>query len=118
MFTINMEIEEKTDYTLSVTYRDDTTNLPVNLSGYKANLQIRGMFGSPYVLIDLNETNGITLGGPSGNIDIKIKASDTDKSLDSNPWTRAAYDLILTNTQNERIKLLKGFVTVIRSSTI
>jgi len=118
MQVINIEIEEKTDYTLSITFRDDTTNLPVDLSGYTADLQVRGLFGSPYILLELTQASGIVLGGVTGNIDINFTPAMTDMSQQVAGWDRAAYDLVLTNLAGKKIKILKGFVTILRSATV
>lgn len=119
MQVINIELEEKIDSELSVTYRDETTNLPIDLTGYTALLQVRGGFGSPYVLLELTDANGgVILGGPTGNIDIKFTSNMTDPDGQAYGWDKGVYDLVLTNPFNERIKLLKGFVTLLRSSSL
>lgn len=118
MQVINIELEEKIPYTLSLTYRDETTNLPVDLTGYTANVQIRGGFGSPYVLSELGVGTGITLGGSLGTIDVTFPASISDLSAQPSGWDRGVYDLVVINPSGKRIKLTKGFVTISRSATI
>lgn len=119
MEILNIDIEERTDNIVRITYRDDTTNLPVDVTGYKAIMQIRPQFGSDIVIDELNTASGtITMGGQSGTIDLTFTPSDSDQSLTNSGWTRAAYDLILVDTFGKRKKLLKGFVTISRSASI
>lgn len=118
MQVINIEIEEKTDYVLPITYRDDTTNLPIDLTNHTAILQVRNAFGGGSVLLDLNETSGLTLGGITGNIDINFTPSQTDMSLQPVGWDRGVYDLVVTTPFGKKVKLLKGFVTIVRSATV
>lgn len=119
MEILNIELEERTDQTVRVTYRDDTTNLPVNLTGYSASLQIRPEFGNEIVIDELNDAAGtIVLGGVSGTIDLIFTPSDSDQTAVTFGWTRAAYDLVLTNDEGKRKKLLKGFITIARSASL
>lgn len=119
MDVLNIDLEEKTDSTVRITYRDDTTNLPVDLTGYKAIIQIRPQFGDYITIDELNTTLGnIVLGGQSGTIDINFVPSDSDQTAVITGWTRAAYDLVLIDTSGKRKKLLKGFVTIGRSSSV
>lgn len=120
MQVINIEIEEKIPYVLSLTYRDETTNLPIDITGYSAILQIRSAFGSPYVLLELTSAvdGGIVLGGSSGFIDVTIPDTATDLSIQPTGWVKGVYDLVIIEPSGKRIKLAKGFVTIDRSSTI
>jgi len=119
MDILNIELEEKTDFTLRLTFRDDTTNLPVDITGYTAILEIRPQFGDYILLSSLDTTDDhIELGGQSGTIDIIFSAAQTDLSAQTYGWTRGAYDLVLIDTAGSRKKLLKGFVTIARSATL
>lgn len=119
MQILNIEIEENSDYTFSVMYSDETTNLPIDITGYSALLQVRMSFGSDSILLELSSVNGrIALNGASGFIDVTFLPQDTNRYNQGSGWTSGAYDLILTDTGNKKKKLLKGFVTVARSSTI
>lgn len=114
----NIELEEKTDANIRFVYRDDTTNLPVDVTDCHAILEIRPQFGSVIVLDTFKDSAGnIVLGGTAGTVDLKFSPADTDQELLAGSWTRAAYDLILIDTAGKRIKLAKGFVTIGRSAT-
>lgn len=119
MQIINIELEEAMDYTLSLTYRDETTNLPVDLTGYSAELEVRPAFGDPSILFTLTNGNGrIIFGGVSGAIDINFLPADTDQSQLYTAWTRAAYDLVVTDTLGKKKKILKGFITISRTTSL
>lgn len=119
MEILNIELEEKTDFSIKITFRDDTTNLPVDLTGYTARMQLRDTFGGGVIYKELTSApgGGIILGGQSGLIEIAFIPGDTAQVEYLWNWTRAAYDLVLTDTNGKTKKLLKGFVTVGRSAT-
>lgn len=115
----NIELEEKTNSSVRFVYRDDTTNLPIDVTGYSAILEIRPQFGSHIVLDTLSDTDGtIVLGGIAGTVDLNFTPDDSDWENPWSGWTRAAYDLIVVDTNGKRIKLAKGFVTIARSATL
>jgi len=109
----NIEIQENTDYLLSITYRDDLSNLPVNLTGYSAFLEIKPAFGSDSVFLTLTDGSGLTLGGVTGSIDIIIPASATNR-FNYPSWDKGTYMLTVVDLFTKRVPLLKGFVTIIR----
>lgn len=119
MIFLNIEIDEGTDNTVSFTYRDNTTNLPKDITGYHAKLTVRSALGSPYKLLELDDLGGrIVLGGTSGNIDISFIPADTDLSLQSVGWDRGVWDLKLTDGSGKKVKIAKGFITISRTSTV
>jgi len=119
MEILNIDLEEKTDTTIRITYRDDTTNLPVDVTDYEAILEIRPQFGSSVLLDTLSTADDtIVLGGEEGTIDLIFNPTDSDQSATPVGWTRGAYDLVLIDGDGKRKKLLKGFITVARSSTL
>lgn len=118
MEILNIDLEEATDSTVRITYTDDTTNLPVDVTGFKAILEIRPTFGSDVILDTFTDTSGITLGGQSGTVDILFTSSDTTYGYGVYDWSRAAYDLVLVDTLGKKKKLLKGFVTRARSASL
>jgi hypothetical protein len=118
MEILNIDLEEKMDSTVRITYTDDTTNLPMDITDYSAILQIRPSFGSDVVIDELTSGAGLVLGGQSGTIDITFVPSDTDQSGVPYAWTTAAYDLVLIDPQGKRKKLLKGFITIARSASL
>jgi hypothetical protein len=114
---MDIEVEEGMDNVEIFTYIDETTNLPIDLTGFQANLQVRGAYGSPFILLELDETSGITLGGITGDITITFTPNMTWSSLTPVGWTTGVYDLILTDTFSRKKKILKGFITINKTVT-
>lgn len=114
----NIEIEEKTDLSIRFVYRDDTTNLPIDVTGCHAILEIRPQFGSNFVLDTLKDGDStIVLGGVQGTVDLVFVPADTDQEGLLSGWSRGSYDLILIEVGGKRVKLAKGFITIARSAT-
>lgn len=80
--------------------------LPVDLTGYSAELQIRPYPLAPGVLYDAS--SNITLGGPTGIITINIPAAVTDTFT----WWSGVYDLLLTGIDGTVTRFTQGNVTV------
>lgn len=83
-----------------------------DLSGCTAHMQIRQRAGTD-ILVDLNDTDGIALGGTAGTIAILI-SSDRTMSL---TVLKAVYDLYVHFPNGDVVKVLDGKVTVIPTIT-
>jgi hypothetical protein len=84
------------------------TPLPVNLTGYTAEMQFKQ---SPYataVLYDCVASGDIVLGGAAGTITLTIPSSATSTFT----WWNGVYDLILISAGGIATPLLSGTVTV------
>lgn len=80
---------------------------PYNLTGCTAHMQIRTKVGGD-VLVDLNDQDGITLGGSAGTIEIVVSSSRT-MSL---TVTKAVYDLYVHFPNSDVVRVLDGKVTI------
>ncbi len=80
--------------------------LPVDLMGYTATLQIRPFPLAATILYDAS--SNITLGGPTGIITIIIPASTTGGFM----WWAGVYDLLLTDLAGIATRFMQGNVTV------
>ncbi len=110
--TFHLELNEGMDYKLNFLYVDESTLLPVDLTGYSADLYIRMVPGSTQILKGISSSfsygdGSITLGSV-GQIVINLTGSFT---LDLN-WSDAYYDVVLTSPNQTRTKILKGRVNV------
>lgn len=111
---VNIDIDAGTDFYLDTTYTDYTTNLPKDLTGYSALIELRSTYNDPRVFLRLSTDNGrILLGGAEGTIIARFLPEDTNPIKQSFPWTRAVYDLVVIDPNGIRVKLLKGFVNVV-----
>jgi hypothetical protein len=114
----NIELEAESDLTLTFVYNDSITGLPVDLTGYKAEMQVRQKYdGYDNQNISLefntNVNGGITLGGTAGTVTLAIPSSATSQYT----WTDGVYDLFLVSNTGVRTKFLKGFFTIIQNVT-
>jgi len=106
----NLALEQGATFRLTITWTDNAS-APIDLTGAHAHMQIRTQHantdtGSP--LIDIDDTSGITLGGPAGTIEILIDETLTAPLTVSN----ALYDLYITMPNGDRDRILEGSVTI------
>lgn len=114
----HIELDGESDYTVTFVYNDASTGLPVNLTGYKAEMQVRQNYdgyGDPSTnLVYTTDTGGgIVLGGTAGTVTVTIPNSATAQYT----WTEGVYDLFLISSGNIRTKLVGGFFTIIQNVT-
>ncbi len=120
----NIELEEGIDKRVLFECRDETTNLPIDISAHTAILQVCSAFGNPQVILELTsdlEKKQIIMIGSIGIVEVIFDSTYSDLDTQSVPWNgldSAVYDLILTSPYGQRTKLAKGFITISRSSTI
>jgi hypothetical protein len=86
----------------------DRTGVPINLAGYTADMQLRSNVASETILIELSTTNGkITFTEASGEIHLKIPTAETSTIT----WDTAVFDLLLTDSGGDTIRLIEGTFT-------
>jgi hypothetical protein len=96
------------------TWVDESTGLPVDLTGWSARLQARVNVEDEDVVMDLSTTAGtILLGGTFGTVHLSADPVFTE-ALD---FERAFYDLYVLPPNNARERLLKGVVTLDKAVT-
>lgn len=115
--TFHLALDEGMDYTFKFIYTDESTLLPIDLTGYKADLHVRMVPGSTQVLKGISSSysysdGSITLGS-AGELTLKITGGFTTNLN----WSNAIYDLVLTDPDQNRLKVLKGFVNVFNTNT-
>lgn len=109
----NITVEQGAALKRVATWKD-STNSPVNLSGYTGRMQLRNVPGGTLYL-DLTTANGgITFPLTQGQIQIYITAAQTATLTQLD---RYSYDLFLYPPSGDPIRLLKGIVIVEESVT-
>jgi hypothetical protein len=110
----NFEVDQNTTFTFIVEYKDDN-DLPIDLTGSTAKLQVRDTKGGTKLAFTLTSpSGGITIDGPNGKVTCKMTPTQTNKLF----YPKSSYDLMVTDTNLNKIKLLEGFLTLSRSVTI
>jgi len=108
----DITIEQGATFQMSLTWKD-STNSPVNLSGYTARMQVRSNYEAEDTLVSLTSAAGdIVLGGALGTIVITIAASVTQLLQ----IEEAVYDLELVNGLTVT-RLIQGKATISREVT-
>ena len=110
----DLDMEQGATFRVTLTYEDSDTN-PISLVGYRAHMQVRTRFGSA-VLIDLSSDAGdITLGGVTGVIEVRAKASATALVK-----RNAVYDLhlIATDDPDEVVRVFGGAINLTKAVTV
>lgn len=105
----DITIEQAADYYLSLVYEDDS-GVPIDLTGWSAQMMIRTTFEDPDPLVSLSSSlgGGITLGGIAGTIDIYIDEATTVELAGG----MAVYDLRLKDSLNKYDRLIQGQVYI------
>ena len=105
--TYNTIIDQNADWYLTVTWNDSSNN-PINLTGYSAALQFRTSALATTTALSLTSGSGITLGGSAGTIAIHATASQT-ATLSPGSY---AYDLEMISGGGVVTRLISGTVLV------
>lgn len=110
----NFEVDQNTTFTFIVEYKDSNGN-PINLTGASAKLQVRDTKGGTKLAVSLTSpSGGITIDAVNGKLTVKMTPTQTSKLF----YPKSEYDLMLTDSNFNKTKLLEGFLTLSRSVTI
>jgi hypothetical protein len=110
----NFEVDQNTTFTFIVEYKDSNGNA-VNLTGASAKLQVRDSKGGIKLAVSLTSpSGGITIEPLLGKLTIKMTPTQTSKLF----YPKSEYDLMLTDSNSNKTKLMEGFLTLSRSVTI
>jgi hypothetical protein len=110
----NFEVDQNTTFTFTIEYEDPTGN-PINLTGCTAKMQVRDSKGGQKLAFTLTSpSGGITIDPLDGKLTIKMTPTQTSKLF----YPKSEYDLMLTDINLNKTKLLEGFLTLSRSVTI
>jgi len=78
-------------------------------------MQVRDTKGGSKLAFTLTSpSGGITIDGPTGTLDVKMTPTQTGKMF----FPKSAYDIMVIDSNGNKIKLLEGFMTLSRSVTI
>jgi hypothetical protein len=110
----NFEVDQNSTFSFIVEYKDSNNN-PINLTGATAKLQARDTKGGSKLAFTLTSpSGGITIDGSLGKITCKMTPTQTNKLF----YPKSSYDLVIVDSNANRIRLLEGFITLSRAVTI
>jgi len=110
----NFEVDQNATFTFVVEYKDNL-DAPINLTGASAKMQVRDSKGGQKLAFSLTSpSGGITIDPVLGKLTIKITPTQTNKLF----YPKSEYDIMLTDSNANKIKLLEGYMTLSRSVTI
>lgn len=110
----NWEVDQNTTFIFEAVYKDPDGN-PIDLTGASAKLQVRDLKGGSKLAFSLTSPNGgIVIDPTNGKLTIKMTPTQTNKLF----YPKSSYDIMVTDSNLNRIKLLEGFLSLSRSVTI
>jgi hypothetical protein len=110
----NFEVDQNATFSFIVEYKD-SNGLPIDLTGATAKMQVRDQKGGTKLAFSLTSpSGGITIDPTNGKLTIKITPTQTSKLF----YPKSSYDIMVTDSNANKIKLLEGYMTLSRSVTI
>lgn len=110
----NFEVDQNATFSFVVEYKDENDNA-IDLSGASAKMQVRDTKGGTKLAVTLTSpSGGITIDGPNGKLTVKMTPTQTSKIF----YPKSSYDVMVVDSNGNKIKLLEGFMTLNRSVTI
>jgi hypothetical protein len=110
----NFEVDQNATFSFVLEYKDDNGNA-IDLNGASAKMQIRDIKGAAKLAVTLTSpSGGIVIDGPNGKLTITLTPTQTSKLF----YPKSIYDIMLVDSNANKIKLLEGFMTLNRSVTV
>jgi hypothetical protein len=110
----NFEVDQNATFTFMIEYKDDNGDA-IDLTGASAKMQVRDTKGGAKLAVTLTSpSGGIVIDQPNGKLTIKMTPTQTNKLF----YPKSSYDVMVVDSNGNKIKLLEGFMTLNRSVTI
>ena len=110
----NWEVDQNTTFSFILEYKDPS-GVPISLTGATAKMQVRDTKGGSKLAFTLNSpSSGITIDAALGKLTIKMTPTQTSKLF----YPKSSYDVMVIDSNSNKVKLLEGFITLSRSVTI
>lgn len=107
----NFRIGRGETFATVITWKNN--DVPVNLTGYTARMQLRREYSSSSPALSLTSGSGLTLGGSAGTVTISINAATTADLVAD----KYVYDLELVSSGGVVKRLLEGQIKLTPSVT-
>jgi hypothetical protein len=102
----NFKIIQGDTLVLTAIYKD-TANIPINITGYTAEFQVRDIPGGKIICATVDTTNGIVINGVNGKVTVTVSSDLTKKFT----VPKAAYQLQV-NSGTVKTTLATGWFEV------
>ena len=110
----NWEVDQNTTFSFILEYKDPE-GVAISLTGATAKMQVRDTKGGSKLAFTLTSpSSGITIDAALGKLTIKMTPTQTSKLF----YPKSSYDVIVIDSNSNRVKLVEGFITLNRSVTI
>jgi hypothetical protein len=110
----NFEVDQNTTFSFVVEYKD-SADQPIALTNATAKMQVRDTKGGSKLAFTLSSpASGIVIDAPNGKLTIKMSAAQTNSLF----YPKSSYDIMITDSNGNKTKLLEGYITLSRSVTI
>jgi hypothetical protein len=110
----NFDVDQNATFSFIVEYKDNNGNA-IDLTGASAKMQIRDVKGGTKLAVTLTSpSGGIVINGPLGKLTVTLTPTQTNKLF----YPKSVYDIMVVDSNSNKIKLLEGFMTLNRSVTI
>lgn len=110
----NFEVDQNTTFNFTIDYKDDNGD-PIDLTDCSAKMQVRDTKGGSKLAFTLTSpAGGILIDESLGRLTIKMTPTQTNKLF----FPKSSYDIMLTDSNLNKTKILEGFLTLSRSVTV
>ena len=111
----NWEVDQNATFKFQIQYTQEDEITPIDLTGATAKMQVRDTKGGSKLAFTLTSpVGGISIDQPNGILNITMTPTQTNKLF----YPKSAYDIMVIDSNGNKIKLLEGFMTLSRSVTI
>lgn len=109
----NFQVDQGATFYSQIQYLNEDRT-PVDLEGCSAKMQVRDVKGGRKVICTLTSDDGIYIDTESATLSITIQPQFTKKFS----YPKSSYDIIITDTNNNKIRVLEGYFSLNREVTI
>jgi uncharacterized protein YndB with AHSA1/START domain len=110
----NFDVDQNATFSFVVEYKDEDGNA-IDLTGASAKMQVRDVKGGSRLAVTLTSpSGGIIINGSLGKLTVTLTPTQTNKLF----YPKSVYDIMVIDSNVNKIKLLEGFMTLSRSVTI
>ncbi len=110
----NWQINHNTTFDFVVEYKD-SQGASIDLTGCTAKLQARDTSPAAKLAFTLSSpSSGIVIDPLIGKITVTMNPAQTSKLF----YPKSVYDLVITDSNGNRTKMVEGFITLIKTVTV